>query len=130
PTSTRPCSSRHRPRPGRPADVRTPAPDALPRGETPGDFTATTRMLPISALAVGIGVLGAYVATALIALIAFFTNLFFFQRLSLTPVSPCAHTIVLWAILVPVVGCLIIGVMARYGSERIRGHGIPEALEA
>jgi CIC family chloride channel protein len=87
-------------------------------------------MLPISALAVGIGVLGAYVATALIALIAFFTNLFFFQRLSLAPVSPAAHAMGPWAILVPVVGCLIIGAMARYGSERIRGHGIPEALEA
>ena len=109
--------------------MSTPAPE-LQRGEVPGDFTATTRMLPISALAVGIGVLGAYVAVALLALIAFFTNLFFFQRLSLSPVSPATHTMGLWAVLVPVVGCVIIGVMARYGSERIRGHGIPEALEA
>jgi CIC family chloride channel protein len=106
------------------------APDGSPRREVPGDFTATPRMLPIAAIAVGLGVLGAYVATALLALIALCTNLFFFQRLSLSPVSPATHTLGLWSVLVPVVGCLIIGVMARYGSERIRGHGIPEALEA
>jgi H+/Cl- antiporter ClcA len=87
-------------------------------------------MLPLSALAVGIGVLGAYVAAALLALIAFFTNLFFFQRLSLAPASPAAHTLGVLGVLVPVVGCVIIGLMARYGSDRIRGHGIPEALEA
>jgi H+/Cl- antiporter ClcA len=100
------------------------------RREVPGDFTATPRMLPIAGLAVGLGVLSAYVAAALLALITFFTNLFFFQRLSLAPASPAAHTLGVWAVAVPVIGCLIIGVLARYGSERIRGHGIPEALEA
>jgi CIC family chloride channel protein len=100
------------------------------RAETPGDFTATPRMLPISLIAIGLGALSAYVATALLALIAFFTNLFFFQRFSLTAVSPAAHTLGVWGVAVPVVGCLFIGLMARYGSERIRGHGIPEALEA
>jgi CIC family chloride channel protein len=104
--------------------------ERLPPSEVPGDFTATARMLPLSALAVGIGVLGAYVATALLALIAFFTNLFFFQRLSLAPASPASHTLGLLGVLVPVVGCVVIGLMARYGSDRIRGHGIPEALEA
>ncbi|MEP6654994.1 MAG: chloride channel protein [Myxococcales bacterium] len=95
-----------------------------------GDFTATTRMLPLSALAVGIGVVAAYVATALLALIAFFTNLFFFQRFSFAPASPATHALGVAGVLVPVVGCSVIGVMARYGSDRIRGHGIPEALEA
>jgi H+/Cl- antiporter ClcA len=87
-------------------------------------------MVPIAALAVGIGVLASYVATALLALISLFTNLFFFQRVSLEPASPAAHHLGLLGILVPVVGCVVIGLMARYGSERIRGHGIPEALEA
>ena len=45
-------------------------------------------------------------------------------------VSPAAHHLGLLVIVVPVIGALIIGVMARYGSERIRGHGIPEAIEA
>src|SRR3954454_10396419 len=95
-----------------------------------GDFTATPRMLTISAIAVGIGVFAAYVAAALLALIGLFTNLFFFQRVSTTLVSPVGHHLGVFVIGVPVVGALIVGIMARYGSERIRGHGIPEATEA
>jgi CIC family chloride channel protein len=109
--------------------VSARASDDLGRG-APGDFTATPRMLPIAGLAVVLGVLGAYVATALLALIAFFTNLFYFHRLSLAPASPALATLGAWSVVVPVIGCLVIGLMARYGSERIRGHGIPEALEA
>jgi H+/Cl- antiporter ClcA len=92
-------------------------------------FTATPRLLWITTLAIGIGVIAAFVAKALLALIAIFTNLFFFQRFSMTPVSPAGHTLGWIAIGVPVAGALIIGLMARYGSERIRGHGIPEAIE-
>jgi H+/Cl- antiporter ClcA len=94
------------------------------------DFTATPRLLAITGCAIGIGVVSAFVARALLTLIAFFTNLFFFERLSTASATPAAHTLGAWVILVPVVGALIIGVMARYGSERIRGHGIPEAIEA
>ena len=93
------------------------APDGSGRPDAPGDFTATARMLPLSALAVGIGILAAYVATALLGLIAFFTNLFYFQRLSLAPVSPATHTLGVVSVLVPIVGCVVIGVMARFGSE-------------
>jgi chloride channel protein, CIC family len=110
--------------------MSAPPPDARGRRDVPGDFTATTRMLPICGLAVGLGVIGAYVATALLALIAFFTNLFFFQRFSLAAASPATNTLGVWSVVVPVIGCVVIGFMARYGSERIRGHGIPEALEA
>jgi CIC family chloride channel protein len=95
-----------------------------------GDFTATPRILTISAFALLIGVVGAYVALALLKLIGFFTNLFFFQRVSTALVSIEHHTLGPWVIVVPVIGALLIGVMARYGSERIRGHGIPEAIEA
>jgi chloride channel protein, CIC family len=94
------------------------------------DFTATPRMLSIAVLAIGIGVVSAYVAKALLLLIGFFTNLFFFQRVSAAMLSPADNTLGWWVLLVPVAGGLIIGVMARYGSERIRGHGIPEAIEA
>jgi CIC family chloride channel protein len=94
------------------------------------DFTATPRLLMIAAFAIVIGVVSAYVALALLKLIGFFTNLFFFQRFSTALVTPEAHTLGPWVILVPVAGALVIGVMARYGSERIRGHGIPEAIEA
>ena len=95
-----------------------------------GDFTTTPRLVLVAMLAIGIGILSAGVAKALLALIAFFTNVFFFQRLSVAPVSPADATLGLWTVIVPVIGALIIGLMARYGSERIRGHGIPEAIEA
>jgi chloride channel protein, CIC family len=95
-----------------------------------GDFSATPRVLAVSLLAIGIGVVSAYVAKALLLLIAFFTNLFFFHRISAGPASPADHSLGALAVLVPVAGAIVIGLMARYGSERIRGHGIPEAIEA
>jgi len=95
-----------------------------------GDFTTTPRLLRISAIALCIGVLSAFVALGLLKLIALFTNLFFYQRLSATPAEPQGNNLGWLVVLVPVIGGVIIGFMARYGSERIRGHGIPEAIEA
>jgi CIC family chloride channel protein len=95
-----------------------------------GDFTTTPRLLKISTLAVGVGAISAVVAAGLLKLIALFTNVFFYQRVSTAPAQPLGHHLGPLVILVPVVGGLIIGLMARYGSERIRGHGIPEAIEA
>jgi chloride channel protein, CIC family len=106
-------------------------PPPLHRGtEELGDFTTSDRrLITLSALAVIVGVLGALVAAGLYALIGFFTNLFYFGRLSFTAVPP-ANTWGLLSVVVPILGGLIIGGMARFGSERIRGHGIPEALES
>jgi CIC family chloride channel protein len=87
-------------------------------------------MLPITLLAVSIGAAAAVVAFALLRLIGFFTNLFYYQRFDGSFVSPAGSGLGFAMAFVPIVGALIIGVMARYGSERIRGHGIPEALEA
>lgn len=95
-----------------------------------GDFTTTPRVIPISLLAVGIGGISTLAAWALLRLIAWFTNLFYYARFSTAPVTPAGHHWGWWAVLVPVLGGLIIGLMARYGSERIRGHGIPEAIES
>ena len=95
-----------------------------------GDFTTTSRVIPISLLAIVIGALCAFVALALLRLIGLFTNLFYFGRWSTEMVSPVGNHLGMFAVLVPVAGALIIGLMARYGSERIRGHGIPEAIEA
>ena len=95
-----------------------------------GDFTADWRIIPMSVAAVAIGVLSAYVALALLRLIGLFTNLFFFQRWDTALVSPAGNHLGLLEILVPVGGALVIGLMARYGSERIRGHGIPEVIES
>jgi H+/Cl- antiporter ClcA/CBS domain-containing protein len=95
-----------------------------------GDFTTTARVIPISLLAVGIGLVSTFVAWGLLRLIAFFTNAFYYGRMSTVLVSPAGNHLGWFAVLVPVGGGLVIGLMARYGSERIRGHGIPEALES
>jgi CIC family chloride channel protein len=98
--------------------------------ERHGDFTVTPRVLLLSSLAIGIGIVSSFVALGLLRLIALFTNLFYFQRWSWAASSPAQNTLGWMAVIVPVVGALLIGLMARYGSERIRGHGIPEALES
>lgn len=94
------------------------------------DFRTDSRMLLLVALAVPVGVVSALVAKALLWLIAEITNLVFFQRFG--PLLPPLenHHLGAWIIAAPVVGALLIGLIARYGSEKIRGHGIPEALEA
>ncbi|HEX5127025.1 MAG TPA: chloride channel protein, partial [Rhodocyclaceae bacterium] len=81
----------------------------------------------IAAVVGGLSTIAAYF---LLHLIRFFTNVFFFQTLSDVFHSPATHTLGLGVIVVPVIGGLIIGLMARFGSEQIRGHGIPEAIEA
>ena len=94
------------------------------------DFDGSARLLMIGALAAVVGALSTLTADLLLHAIRFFTNLFFFQTLSTAFVSPAANTLGAWVIAVPVVGGLVIGLIARYGAEQIRGHGIPEAIEA
>ncbi|HEX7362956.1 MAG TPA: chloride channel protein [Bryobacteraceae bacterium] len=100
------------------------------RLEELGDFTTTTRVIPISLLAIAIGFVAAFVAWALLRLIGIVTNLLYYQRVNDALSSPAGSHLGLLVILVPVLGGLVVGLMARYGSERIRGHGIPEAIEA
>src|SRR5690242_14044790 len=99
-----------------------------------GDFTADRRLIWLSALAIPTGAVCALVALLLQRLIGFFTNLFYYGDFTVPTelVSPVQGAVALGllSILIPVIGGLLIGLMARYGSERIRGHGIPEALEA
>jgi CIC family chloride channel protein len=87
-------------------------------------------MLLLVLLALPIGALSAVVAKALLWLIAVITNFVFFQHFSPELIPLAGHHLGAWVIAAPVAGALIIGLMARYGSEKIRGHGIPEALEA
>ena len=106
-----------------------PTADIPTRARGPGDFTATPRLVGMAALAVGIGATVALVALALLDLIGLITNLVYFGRWSTAFVAPDPYRLGAWSVLVPVAGGLVIGVMARFGSERIRGHGIPEAME-
>jgi H+/Cl- antiporter ClcA/predicted transcriptional regulator len=94
------------------------------------DFSADWRLLVLSLMAVVVGSAGAAAAWALTALIAFCTHVAYFGVFSFAPATIAGNHLGYFAALVPVAGCLIIGLMARYGSEKIRGHGIPEALEA
>jgi H+/Cl- antiporter ClcA len=107
----------------------------MPRGPSSlrhlGDFTATPRLLVIAAYALPIGALSAAVAWALLRLIGLITNLVFYQRFGTTLVAPgSGHHSPALILLAPVCGGLAIGLMARFGSEKIRGHGIPEAIES
>jgi H+/Cl- antiporter ClcA len=102
-------------------------------GGIKGDFSPSLELIWLSAMAVSVGALCAYVAVILQGLIGFFTNLFYFHEISFAfreSLAAQAASLGWWAVPIPVVGGLIVGFMARYGSERIRGHGIPEALEA
>ncbi len=91
---------------------------------------AQFRIVLVSFLAAAIGLVSGLVAFALYKLIGFFTNLFFFHRWSTAFVGVQSHHLGAWVILVPVIGGLIVGVMAKYGTSKIKGHGIPEAMEA
>jgi len=95
-----------------------------------GDFTATRRMLVLVGFSVVIGAIAAVIALVLLRLIGFFTNLLYFGRFSTTLANPGDNNLGFWAVLIPIGGALVIGLIARFGSERIRGHGIPEAIEA
>lgn len=95
-----------------------------------GDFTTGPRVLVISAIAVLVGTGGVAAAVFLLDMIRLATNIAYFGRFDLTELKIENSPLGLWTVLVPVAGAFLIGLMARYGSERIRGHGIPEAIEA
>lgn len=86
------------------------------------DFTRDKRILLLSLMAVVVGIFSTVVAKLLVWLIAIFTNLTFFGRLSSEFISPTHHRLGPFVILAPVVGGLIIGLMARYGSEKNLGN--------
>src|SRR5512147_802302 len=92
--------------------------------------SANFHLLHVSVLAAVIGIGAGFIAYVLYYLIQFFTNLFFYQRLSFQPITPDQNQLGLLVVLVTVIGSLIVGLLARYGSPKIRGHGIPEAMEA
>ncbi|MGH7114967.1 MAG: chloride channel protein [Stellaceae bacterium] len=95
-----------------------------------GDFTTRPRVLVISAIAILVGTAGVVTGIILLRLIYLITNLAYFGRVAFTSpdigLSPLGYA----AVAVPVVGSLLVGLMARYGTDKIRGHGIPEAIEA
>ena len=94
------------------------------------DFTVDGRVWLLSGVALVIGTGATVLAAALLRLIALSTNLFYYHRFSMATVSPAGSPLGHWMVVVPVVGGVLVGLMARFGSDKIRGHGIPEAIEA
>jgi CIC family chloride channel protein len=95
-----------------------------------GDFTTDRRVLILIGMAALVGAGGVAAAWALLRAIAFVTNLVWFHTLSFQSVSLANAKTNWWMVAAPALGGLAIGLMARFGSEKIRGHGIPEAIEA
>jgi H+/Cl- antiporter ClcA len=93
------------------------------------DFTMPSSVLKLIPHSIIIGIAGAFIALILLDLIGLITNLLYYQRFSLSLISPRNNALGWLAVLIPMAGGLVVGLMARYGSERIRGHGIPEAME-
>jgi CIC family chloride channel protein len=94
-----------------------------------GDFEATWSVLGMAALALLVGAAVAVLALGLLEMIGLITHFSYTGTLATSIQRPDTSVLGPWSVLVPVVGGLIVGVMARVGSERIRGHGIPEAME-
>ena len=91
---------------------------------------AQFRMVSVSFLAAGIGLLAGFIAYLLYNLIGLFTNIVFYHRFVFAFNSARNNHLGAWVIVMPVIGGIIVGFMAKYGSPKIKGHGIPEAMEA
>jgi len=93
--------------------------------------TIDSRVLKLCCETILLGIVTGFIAQGLVALIGLTTNLAFYGRLSFEEVSPAPAVASLgpWVIVIPIVGAVLVGLMARYGSKAIRGHGIPEAME-
>ena len=92
------------------------------------DYSADYRMLLLAAMAIVAGTGGAFAAWALLKLIALATNILWYGRFTFDPALIAGRGPLL-VLLIPVLGGLVVGLMARFGSDKIRGHGIPEAIE-
>src|SRR5580658_4610046 len=101
----------------------------LPHSLSPSQ-PAQFRMLLVSFLAAAIGLVAGLIAFVLYNLIGLFTNIFFYHRFAVDFISARHNQLGAWVILIPVIGGLIVGLMAKYGTPKIKGHGIPEAMEA
>src|ERR1700733_9808813 len=105
-------------------------PSLPPHNNSAGSHHASFRIVLVSFLSAGIGIVAGFVAYALYKLIGLVTNLFFFHRWSTAFTSVRFTHLGAWVIVIPIIGGLIVGLMAKYGTPKIKGHGIPEAMEA
>src|SRR5439155_6597153 len=104
--------------------------DALAAANVPVEvMPVDRRVVVISLVAIALAGVAAVVAQLLMRLIWLITGVAFHGTWSLKPSTPLDNHLGLWVIIIPVIGGIVVGLMARYGSKAIRGHGIPEAME-
>ncbi|HKW11909.1 MAG TPA: chloride channel protein, partial [Gemmatimonadaceae bacterium] len=103
---------------------------ALASVEPPPEYSPVDqRVVVISGIAVLVGIGAALLANLLTRLIGLITNVAYYGRISTSFTAPSTVRLGAWSIFVPIVGALVVGIMARYGAAAIRGHGIPEVME-
>lgn len=88
------------------------------------------RQWTVALLAAGLGAAVAGVSLLLFRAIALVTNLAYFGRWSLADATPGAPGAQGWSFLVPAAGGLLVGLIAKYGSPQVGGHGIDAVMES
>src|SRR5487761_324006 len=111
------------------SDTTIPADEKLPKKGFFG-VALEPEVVKVSAYALLVGLIGGLVAQGLLELIYLFTNIFFYGKLSFAITNPAHNHLGLWVILIPPIGGLVVGIMVHYWEPTLKGHGIPEAMEA
>ncbi len=108
----------------------TPNPDSKPQKKSQFGVALEPEVIKICGYALLIGFIGGLVAQGLLELIYLFTNLFFYGKVSFAITNPAYNHLGLWVILIPPIGGLLVGIMVHFWEPTLKGHGIPEAMEA
>ena len=108
----------------------TQSPETKPQRKRQFGVALEPEVIKICVFALLIGLIGGLVAQGLLELIYFFTNLFFYGRASFEITNPAYHHLGAWVILIPAIGGLLVGIMVHFWEPTLKGHGIPEAMEA
>ncbi|MGH3260382.1 MAG: chloride channel protein, partial [Trebonia sp.] len=113
-----------------PGDEETGGRELTKAERSLGDFTLSFKSVwPVLVLSVVVGAIAAGIALILLDLIGMITHIMYTGTFGWSLIQPTLDHFGWLTIFIPVIGGLIIGAMAYWGSERIRGHGIPEAME-
>ena len=108
----------------------TPPPEIKFQKKSQFGVALEPEVIKICGYALLVGLIGGLVAEGLLELIYLFTNLFFYGKASFASTNPAYNHLGWWVILIPPIGGLLVGIMVHYWEPTLKGHGIPEAMEA
>ncbi|HZY74313.1 MAG TPA: chloride channel protein [Edaphobacter sp.] len=108
----------------------SPNPESKPQKKSNFGVALEPEVVKICGFALLIGFIGGLVAQGLLELIYLFTNLFFYGKVSFAITNPAYNHLGWWVILIPPIGGLLVGIMVYFWEPTLKGHGIPEAMEA